>query len=87
MKPNSTEPLKKIYSRGHKSAPSTHFAPTYVSGYLNSFRSRQKGFMVVSLIIFLALMSLYVTTNIRNLALLKRELQLIEQKQIQHWRK
>jgi len=51
------------------------------------FRPRQKGFMVIGLIIILGMMSLYVSTNIRNLALLKRELQLIEQKQIEHWRK
>jgi Tfp pilus assembly protein PilW len=43
--------------------------------------------MVIGLIIILGMMSLYVSTNIRNLALLKRELQLIEQKQIEHWRK
>lgn len=48
---------------------------------------RQKGFMVIGIIVILGMMSVYVTTNIRNLALLKRELQLIEQKQIQHWRK
>jgi hypothetical protein len=51
------------------------------------FRPRQEGFMVIGLIVILGMMSVYVTTNIRNLALLKRELQLIEQKQIQHWRK
>ena len=51
------------------------------------FRPREKGFMVIGLIIILGMMSLYVSTNIRNLALLKRELQLIEQKQIEHWRK
>jgi hypothetical protein len=51
------------------------------------FPHRQKGFMVIGVIVILGMMSVYVTTNIRNLALLKRELQLIEQKQIQHWRK
>ncbi len=51
------------------------------------FRPHQKGFMVVGVVIIMGLMSLYISTNIRNLALLKRELQLIEQKQIQHWRK
>lgn len=43
--------------------------------------------MVIGLIVILGMMSVYVTTNIRNLALLKRELQLVEKKQIQHWQK
>lgn len=43
--------------------------------------------MVIALITIMGMMSLYVATNIRTLSLLKRELQLIEQKQTQHWRK
>ncbi len=50
-------------------------------------RPRQKGFMVISVVIIMGLMSAYVAANIRTLAHLKRELQLIEQKQMQHWRK
>jgi len=42
--------------------------------------------MIIGVVIIMGLMSLYVSTNIRNLALLKRELHLVEQKQIQHWR-
>ncbi len=48
---------------------------------------RQNGFMVIALITIMGMMSLYVATNLRTLAHLKRELQLIEQKQSQHWRK
>lgn len=51
------------------------------------FRPRQRGFMVITLIIFMGMMSAYVAANVRTLAHLKRELQLIEKKQIQHWRK
>jgi hypothetical protein len=51
------------------------------------FRPRQKGFMVVGVVIIMGLMSAYVAANIRTLAHLKRELQFIEQKQTQHWRK
>lgn len=43
--------------------------------------------MVITLIIFMGMMSAYVAANVRTLAHLKRELQLIEKKQIQHWRK
>ncbi len=43
--------------------------------------------MVIGVIVILGLMSVYVATNVKNLAHLKRELQLIEQKQIQHWHK
>lgn len=43
--------------------------------------------MVISVVIIMGLMSAYVAANIRTLAHLKRELQLIEQKQMQHWRK
>ena len=49
-------------------------------------QNRKNGFMVIGVIIILGLMSVYVATNVKNLAHLKRELQLIEQKQIQHWR-
>jgi len=33
------------------------------------------------------MMSLYVAANLRTLAVLKRELQLIDHSQTQHWRK
>lgn len=42
--------------------------------------------MVIALITIMGMMSLYVAANVRTLSNLKRELQLIEQKQIQHWR-
>ena len=48
---------------------------------------RQKGFMVIALITIMGMMSLYVATNLRTLSVLKRDLQLIEQKQTQHWRR
>jgi hypothetical protein len=47
----------------------------------------QNGFVVIALITILGLMSLYVTTNLRTLSVLKRELQLIEQKQMQYWQR
>lgn len=50
-------------------------------------RPRQNGFLVIALITILGLMSLYVTTNLRTLCVLKRELRLIEQQQVQHWQK
>jgi len=50
-------------------------------------RPRQKGFVVIALITILGLMSLYVTTNLRTLSVLQRELRLIEQKQLQYWQK
>ena len=43
--------------------------------------------MVIALITIMGMMSLYVATNLRTLSHLKRERQIIEQKQIQHWRK
>lgn len=50
-------------------------------------RPRQNGFVVIALITILGLMSLYVTTNLRTLSALKRELRLIEHRQVQHWQK
>jgi hypothetical protein len=50
-------------------------------------RPRQQGFIVIALITILGLMSLYVATNLRTLSVLKEELRLIEQKQMQHWQK
>jgi hypothetical protein len=50
-------------------------------------RPRQNGFVVITLITILGLMSLYVTTNLRTLSVLKRELRLIEQQQVQYWQK
>ena len=50
-------------------------------------RPRQKGFVVIALITILGLMSLYVTTNLRTLSVLQRELRLIEQKQLQYWQR
>ena len=50
-------------------------------------RHRQNGFVVIALITIMGLMSLYVATNLRTLAALKQELQLIEHKQVEHWRK
>lgn len=50
-------------------------------------RPRQNGFIVVALITIMGLMALYVAANLRTLSLLKRELQIIEQKQTAHWRK
>ncbi|MGC3958935.1 MAG: hypothetical protein QM813_13640 [Verrucomicrobiota bacterium] len=52
-----------------------------------SRRPRQNGFLVIALITILGLMSLYVTTNLRTLSVLKRELRLIESQQMQHWLK
>ena len=51
------------------------------------FPRRNNGFMVIGVVAIMGMMSLYVATNLRTLSHLKRELQLIEQKQIQHWRK
>jgi hypothetical protein len=48
---------------------------------------RNKGVIVITLIVFMAMMSFYATTNLRTLAILKGELQLIEQKQTLHWRR
>jgi hypothetical protein len=50
-------------------------------------RPRQKGFVVIALITILGLMSLYVATNLRTLSVLKQELRLIEQKQMQYWQR
>lgn len=50
-------------------------------------RQRQNGFVVIALITIMGLMSLYVATNLSTLSVLKRDLQLIEQKQTAHWRK
>lgn len=50
-------------------------------------RHRQNGFVVIALITIMGLMSLYVTTNLRTLSVLKRELQLIEKNQTAHWQK
>lgn len=47
--------------------------------------NRTQGFIVIALLTILGLMSLYVATNLRTLALLKRDLQMIEQRQTQHW--
>ena len=52
-----------------------------------SFNHRQRGFIVIALITILGMMSLYVTTNLRTLAILKRDIQLIEKQQVQHWQK
>ena len=52
-----------------------------------SSKPRRQGFVVIALITIMGMMSLYVATNLRTLSHLKRELQLIEQKQTQHWRK
>ena len=52
-----------------------------------SRRPRQNGFVVIALITILGLMSLYVTTNLRTLSVLQRELRLIEQKQLQYWQR
>lgn len=53
----------------------------------NQKPKRTRGFIVIALLTILGMMSLYVATNLRTLALLKRELQIIDQKQIQHWRR
>jgi len=45
-----------------------------------------RGYVVIALLTILGMMSLYVATNLRTLALLKTELRLLEQKQTQHWR-
>lgn len=52
-----------------------------------TFNPRQHGFIVIALITILGMMSLYVATNLRTLAILKRDIQLIEKKQVQHWSK
>lgn len=49
-------------------------------------RRGKRGFVVIALITILGIMSLYVATNLRTLAILKRDIQLIETKQMQHWR-
>jgi len=50
-------------------------------------RPHQHGFIVIALITIMGMMSLYVAANLRTLAVLKRELQLIDHSQTQHWRK
>ena len=46
--------------------------------------AEQSGRHVITI---LGMMSLYVATNLRTLAILKRDIQLIEKKQVQHWSK
>lgn len=46
-------------------------------------RPGERGFLVIALLAILAIMLIYVNVNVRLLGNLKRELKLVEQKQIQ----
>jgi hypothetical protein len=48
-------------------------------------RSRQAGSAVVVILLLLAIMLIYITANLKALHSLKRELKLIETRQVQHW--
>ena len=45
-------------------------------------RRSERGFLVIALLVILAIMLIYVNANVRLLGHLKRELKLVEQKQI-----
>lgn len=46
-------------------------------------RRREHGFLVIALLAIMAIMLIYVNANVRLLGHLRRELKLVEQKQIQ----
>ncbi len=48
-------------------------------------RQRQQGLAVMVVIALLAITSLYVAANARTLHYLKRNVALVEQKQVRHW--
>ena len=52
----------------------------------NRSRPQQRGFfLVIVLLALTAIMLIYLTIDARRLAVLKRDLRLVEQKQIQRW--
>lgn len=48
-------------------------------------RSHQAGSAVIVILLLLAIMLIYITANLKTLQSLKRELKLIETRQVQHW--
>jgi len=52
-----------------------------------AIRRGERGFLVIALLAILAIMLIYVNVNVRLLGHLKRELKLVEQKQIQRLEK
>jgi len=48
-------------------------------------RGNERGFLVIALLAIISIMLIYIAANLHVLAALKRDIRLVEQKQVQHW--